>query len=176
MTSQVCSRMEIIMLNTWMEKLGLGKDKSIEIQAPIEGTVCVITEVNDPVFQQKIVGDGVAILPCKGRVVAPADGVVSLLFETKHAISLQLVKGVELLIHVGLDTVKLQGEFFKAYVGTGDPIQAGDLLLEFDIEKIKAAGYDLITPVVICNTADYSKLIPYTGDAKELDRILTLMK
>jgi PTS system beta-glucosides-specific IIC component len=165
------------MLNTWLEKLGLGKDKGITIQAPIEGTVCVITEVSDPVFREKIVGDGVAIIPNKGRVVAPADGIVTLLFETKHAISLKTVQGVEILIHVGLDTVKLQGEYFKAYVKTGDMIRGGDLLLEFDMEKMKAAGYDLITPVVICNTADYKELIPHTGgDGRELDTILTLKK
>ncbi len=164
------------MRNTWMEKLGFGKDKSIEIQAPIEGTVYVITQVNDPVFQQKIVGDGVAILPSRGRVVAPVGGTVSLLFETKHAISLKSEQGVEILIHVGLDTVKLQGENFKAHVKTGDIVKAGELLLEFDMEKIKAAGYDLITPVVICNTADYSEFIPHTGGVKELDKILTLKK
>jgi PTS system beta-glucosides-specific IIC component len=87
------------------------------------------------------------------------------------------VQGVEILIHVGLDTVKLQGEYFKAYVKTGDMIRGGDLLLEFDMEKMKAAGYDLITPVVICNTADYKELIPHTGgDGRELDTILTLKK
>lgn len=165
------------MPNTWLEKLGLGKDKGIGIQAPIEGTVYAITEVNDPVFREKIVGDGVAILPSKGRVVAPADGTVSLMFETKHAISLKSEQGVEILIHVGLDTVKLQGEHFKAHVKTGDVVTAGDLLLEFDMEKIKAAGYDLITPVVICNTADYSAFVPYTGgNIKELDKILTIKK
>lgn len=165
------------MLNTWMEKLGLGKDKGIEIQAPIEGTVYAITEVNDPVFREKIVGDGIAILPNKGRVVAPVNGTVSMLFETKHAVSLKSVQGAEVLIHVGLDTVKLQGEHFKAHVKNGDFVRAGDLLLEFDMEKIKAAGYELITPVVICNTADYSELLPHTGGAvKELDKILTLKK
>lgn len=165
------------MLNTWLEKLGLGKDKGIEVQAPIEGTVYNITEVSDPVFREKIVGDGVAILPYKGRVVAPTDGIVSLLFETKHAISLKSVQGAEILIHIGLDTVKLQGKYFKAYVKTGDIIRAGDLLMEFDMEEIKAAGYDLITPVVICNTADYKEIIPHTGGGgKELDTILTLRK
>ncbi len=165
------------MLNTWMEKLGLGKDKGIEIQAPMEGTVYAITEVNDPVFREKIVGDGIAILPNKGRVVAPVDGTVSMLFETKHAISLKSVQGTEVLIHVGLDTVKLQGENFKAHVKSGDIVRAGDLLLEFDMEKIKAAGYELITPVVICNMTDYSELRPHTGGAvKELDKIMTLKK
>lgn len=165
------------MLNTWMEKLGLGKDKGIEILAPIEGTAIAITEVSDPVFREKIVGDGVAILPIRGRVVAPVDGTVALLFETKHAISLKSIQGAEVLIHVGLDTVKLQGENFKAYVKTGDVVKAGDLLLEFDMEKIKAAGYELITPIVICNTADYSEFVPYTGGAvKELDKILTIKK
>ena len=165
------------MLNTWMEKLGLGKDKGIEIQAPIEGTVYAITEVNDPVFREKIVGDGIAILPNKGRVVAPVNGTVSMLFETKHAVSLKSVQGAEVLIHVGLDTVKLQGEHYKAHVKSGDIVRAGDLLLEFDMEKIKAAGYELITPVVICNMADYTELLPHAGGAvKELDKIMTLKK
>ncbi|MDF2905508.1 MAG: system component, Glc family [Herbinix sp.] len=165
------------MPNTWLEKLGLGKDKGIGIQAPIEGTVYAITEVNDPVFREKIVGDGIAILPSKGRVVAPVDGTVAVLFETKHAVSLKSEQGVEVLIHVGLDTVNLKGEYFTAHVKTGDIVRSGDLLLEFDMEKIKAAGYELITPVVICNTADYSEFIPQTGaHVKELDKILTLKK
>ncbi|MDF2485301.1 MAG: system component, Glc family [Herbinix sp.] len=165
------------MLNTWIEKLGLGKDKGMEILAPIEGTVCAITEVNDPVFSQKIVGDGIAIIPSRGRVVAPVDGTVSLLFETKHAISLKSVQGAEVLIHVGLDTVKLQGENFTACVRTGDTVRAGDLLLEFDMEKIKAAGYELITPVIICNTTEYSEIIPHIGGVvKELDKIMTIKK
>jgi glucose-specific phosphotransferase system IIA component len=169
--------MELNMRNTWLDKLGFGKDKGIEIHAPIEGTVFHITEVSDPVFRDKIVGDGVAILPNKGRVVAPVDGTVSLLFETKHAVSLKSVQGTEILIHIGLDTVKLQGEYFTAHVKTGDQVHAGDLLLEFDMEKIKAAGYDLITPVVICNTAEYSRFEPHSGgDVKELDKILTLKK
>ncbi len=165
------------MLNTWIERLGLGKDKGLEIKAPIAGRLHAISEVGDPVFKEKILGDGIAILPSKGRVVAPVDGTISLLFETKHAVSIQSVHGVELLIHVGLDTVKLQGEHFKAYVQTGDTVRAGDLLLEFELDKIRNKGYDLITPMVICNTADFSEILPYPGGTvKELDKVLTIKR
>jgi PTS system beta-glucosides-specific IIC component len=165
------------MLNTWKDKLGFGKDKSLIISAPMEGDTCSLSEVNDPVFKDKILGDGIAIMPSRGRVVAPVDGTVALLFETKHAISLRSEQGTEILIHIGLDTVKLGGEHFKSYVNTNDNVKAGDLLLEFDMLEIAKAGYDLVSPIVICNTTAYSEIITYTGNAvKELDKVMMIKK
>ncbi len=165
------------MLNTWKEKLGFGKDKGLTILSPVAGKAYPLSEVNDPVFSDKIVGDGLAILPEQGRVVAPFDGTVTMLFETKHAISIRSEQGVEVLIHIGLDTVNLKGEHYTAKVKTGDTVSAGDLLLEFDMKQITEAGYELMTPVIICNTADYSEIISYTGSTvSELDKIMTIKK
>jgi PTS system beta-glucosides-specific IIC component len=164
-------------LSTWKEKLGLVKDKNMIIYSPIEGEACSLDEVNDPVFKEKILGDGIAIKPSKGQVLAPVDGTVALLFETKHAITLRSEQGAEVLIHIGLDTVNLKGEFFTAHVKTNDSVKTGDLLLEFDMDKIKAAGYDLISPIVICNTAAYTEIIPHAGNSvKQLDKIITIKK
>lgn len=156
---------------------GLKKDRKILIASPIEGEAVPLSQVNDPVFRDKIVGDGVAVLPSKGRVVAPADGTVAMLFETKHAVSIRTEQGVELLIHIGLDTVNLKGQFFTAHVSTGEPVKAGDLLVEFDMAGIREAGYELMTPVVICNMSDYSGIVPNTGMMiNELEQLITLKK
>lgn len=165
------------MKRTWMERLGFGREKRITIASPIEGEACSLSEVNDPTFREKILGDGIAIRPRTGKVVAPVDGKIIIMFETKHAISILSDQGTEILIHIGLDTVKLKGEHFKSYVQTNDTVIAGDLLLEFDIEQIEKAGYDIISPVVICNTAMYSDVDTVTGcTVKELDKIIILSK
>lgn len=153
------------------------KDNEIVINSPLKGELCSLGDVNDPVFSNKIIGDGVAIKPLSGRVVAPINGRVGVIIDTKHAISIISNQGVEILIHVGLDTVKLNGEFYQLFVNTGDTVEAGDLLLEFDLEKIKAAGYDVITPVAICNTSDFSSITAVTGrQVEELDRIMIIKK
>lgn len=163
------------MKSTWKEKLGFGKGKGIILPSPIEGETRPITEVNDPTFSEKILGDGIAIQPKKGEVVSPVDGTVAILFETKHAISIVSEQGTELLIHIGLDTINLRGEFFRSYVKANDKVKTGDLLLEFDIDKILEAGYDLITPIVICNSAKYSDILTYTEkDVKQLDQIMVI--
>jgi PTS system beta-glucosides-specific IIC component len=156
---------------------GLKKDKKIMITSPIEGEVLPLSMVKDPVFRDKIVGDGVAILPSKGRVVAPADGTVAMLFDTRHAISIRTEQGVELLIHIGLDTVNLKGQFFTAHVSAGDTVKKGDLLVEFDVDGIKGAGYEIMTPVIICNMTDYSGITSDTGGMiKELEQLITVKK
>ena len=159
------------------EKFGMKENKGILIGSPIEGEAVSIKEVNDPTFSQEILGKGIAIKPSKGRVVAPVDGEIALIFETKHAISLATEQGVEILIHVGLDTVNLKGEHFTAHVKAGDKVKAGDLLVEFDAEKISEAGYDTITPMVICNTADFSEIKEANlGNVAELDTVLNIVK
>lgn len=137
--------------------------KKEPVGAPLSGEAVPLSAVNDPVFNQETMGKGIAIIPANGRVIAPLSGTVTALFETKHAIALTSDTGVELLIHVGLDTVQLKGEGFAAHVKIGDHVSAGDLLLEADLEGIKSKGYDIITPVIICNSGKYPDLICHTG-------------
>lgn len=158
------------------ETLGI-KDKKNTILAPIEGYACPLSEVNDPTFGQEILGKGIAIKPAKGRVVSPADGTVALVFETKHAVSIIGNSGEEILIHIGLDTVNLKGKYFITHVKAGDKVKAGDLLVEFDIEQIKEAGYDIITPIIICNSGEYKEVNAIASkEVKELDDIINIKK
>jgi PTS system beta-glucosides-specific IIC component len=133
------------------------------IYAPLKGEAVPSAEVNDPTFAEEMLGKGMAIKPSEGKVYAPFDGTVAMVFDTKHAVSLVSEKGAEVLIHVGLDTVMLKGEHYITHVESGVAVKKGDLLLEFDIEGIKASGYEVITPVVICNTDDYKDVIRTTG-------------
>ena len=128
------------------------------ITSPIKGNVIPLTEVNEPLFATNTVGEGVAIQPAEGKVYAPADGEVTTLFPTKHAIGVTTTNGAEILIYVGIDTIKLNGKYFKAYAKQGDQVKQGDLLLEFDMENIEKSGFETITPVVITNTAEYTKV------------------
>jgi PTS system beta-glucosides-specific IIC component len=148
------------------------------IYSPIEGKVVPLDEVNDPMFSEKMMGNGVAIIPKEGRVVSPVNGTVNAVFDTKHAIGIVSNEGAEILIHIGLDTVKLGGKFFDAKIKVGDSINVGDLLVEFDIEEIKKAGYDVITPVIITNTAAYAEISIETSkvDIKEKDQLMDLIQ
>lgn len=165
------------MFHSLKEKLGIGKNKGEVIGAPIQGKTIAISEVNDPTFGQEILGKGVAILPSVGKVVAPIEGTVEMVFDTKHAISMSSDSGIQMIIHVGLDTVTLKGEPFTTYVEAGQKVKAGDIMLEFDIEAIKAAGLDTITPIVICNSGDYQDITAHVGKDVNLgDDVLTLVK
>lgn len=148
----------------------------IQLFAPVAGEAVPITEVKDPTFGEKILGDGIAIKPSEGKVVAPCDGTVEQIFETGHAVTLTSLGGAEILIHVGLDTVELKGKHYTIHAHDGDKVKKGDLLIEFDAAAIAAEGYDTITPVVICNTDDYSTLKPHTGTVATGDLILELEK
>lgn len=147
------------------------------ICSPIEGEAVPLSEVPDPAFSEEILGKGVAIRPSKGRVVSPVKGKIAALFETKHAVGILSEDGAEVLIHIGLDTVKLGGLHYTAYVKAGDDVEIGDLLIEFDMEKIKAEGYDIITPVLISNSGNYGDIIGITGKmVKEKDPLIKTMK
>ncbi|WP_297788480.1 PTS glucose transporter subunit IIA [uncultured Anaerococcus sp.] len=126
-------------------------DKEEIILAPITGEAKDIKECVDPVFAQEIVGKGVIIIPSEGKVFAPVDGKVSMLAETGHAVGITSTKGTDLLIHVGLDTVELEGKPFTIRVASDDEVKCGDLLIEFDIEQIKAAGKEIQSPVIVTN-------------------------
>lgn len=131
------------------------KDDGMTIVSPIKGEAVELSKVSDPTFGEGMLGKGIAIVPTEGKVYAPADGEISMMFETRHAVSMVTTQGVELLIHVGLDTVSLKGDGFEAHVQSGDQVKQGDLLLTVDLAKIKEAGLDTISPVVVCNTDDY---------------------
>ena len=128
--------------------------EKIQILSPATGTVKDITEVPDKTFADKILGDGAAVVPEEGKIYAPADGTVVNIMDTKHGIMFQTAQGVELLIHIGLETVNLNGKYFTSHVENGAQVKAGDLLVEFDLDAIKKEGYDPITPVVVTNGDD----------------------
>ncbi|MGV3465713.1 MAG: PTS sugar transporter subunit IIA [Heyndrickxia sp.] len=130
-------------------------DKSIILLAPLTGKVVQLEEVPDEVFSQKMMGDGVAIIPSNSTVYSPFDGEIVNVFQTKHAITLRSDEGVELLIHMGLDTVNLKGEGFDIKVSDGEKITKGSLLANFDLNKVKESGYEVITPIILLNGDRY---------------------
>ncbi|MEH2952378.1 beta-glucoside-specific PTS transporter subunit IIABC [Candidatus Merdisoma sp. JLR.KK011] len=149
--------------------------KAAAVSAPVSGICIPLSEVNDAVFSQKILGDGAAIIPSEGKVYAPVNGTVSTVFDTKHAIGLLSEDGVELLIHIGIDTVNLEGKYFTAHVESGQKIKKGDLLVSFDQEMIRKAGYDTVTPVLITNTAEFHSIhTDASGNVKAGDVLLTV--
>ncbi|MGE4802636.1 PTS beta-glucoside transporter subunit IIABC [Yersinia hibernica] len=145
--------------------------------SPISGQLLALTDVNDTTFASGLLGAGIAIIPQHGRVVSPVAGVVASLFKTHHAIGIESDFGTEILIHVGIDTVKLEGQYFTAHVNVGDRVNTGDLLLEFDCVAITAAGYDLTTPVIISNSEDYQDILPAKGlSITEQTPLLTVIR
>ena len=149
----------------------------ILIASPLKGKAIALADVPDPTFAEGILGQGAAVEPSEGLVVAPGDGEVTTIFDTKHAVGLQLDNGVELLIHVGINTVEMNGDGFEAFVKEGDKVKKGDKLVKFDIEKIKAAGYATATPVIVTNTDDYGAVThAYTGEIEQLKDLVKITK
>ena len=134
------------------------KDDGFTVFSPISGEIVPISEVNDKAFSSEIMGKGVAIMPAEGKVYAPANGTISAFFPTGHAVGMITDAGVEILIHIGLDTVNLDGLGFTPIVKRGDKVKKGQLLLEFDIDIIKSEGYNVTTPIIITNTDAYEKV------------------
>ena len=130
--------------------------KKIQIKAPINGKLIDITEVKDEAFSSKALGDGMAIIPSEGKVYAPVDGEVITMIDTNHAIGL-LAGGVEILIHIGMGTVRLGGKYFKAHVKEGDKVKAGTLLIEFEKEEVEKE-YDITSPIIISNYSELKSL------------------
>lgn len=128
------------------------------IYSPLAGEAIPMSEVPDDTFAAEVLGKGMAVIPSEGKVVAPCAGEVTTLFDTKHAVGLTTVDGVELLIHVGVNTVELEGKYYEAHVAQGDKVKPGQLLLTFDISKIQAAGYNVTTPVIVANTDEYKSV------------------
>ena len=136
-----------------------------KVYAPIKGTIVKLENVKDEAFSSGAMGKGIAIEPSEGKVYAPYDGIIETAFPTKHAIGLTSDKGVELLIHVGMDTVKLGGAHFISHIEEGQKVKKGELLLEFDIEKIREEGYPTLTPVIVTNSDDYKEIIVSASDS-----------
>ncbi len=147
------------------------------VVSPISGEVLPLEKVKDETFASGLLGKGAAILPQVGRVVSPVNGVVSSMFRTGHAIGLTSDQGAEVLIHVGLDTVKLDGQYFHPKVQNDQPVKVGDVLLEFDIEAIKSAGFDLTTPVLVSNSDDFIDVLTLNNSAvSEGSPLLAVLK
>ena len=143
------------------------------IQTPIVGDVVALSNVNDPVFSSGAMGQGIAVKPSQGVVYAPADAEVSIAFPTGHAFGLKTTDGAEVLIHIGIDTVSMNGDGFEAKVAQGDKVKAGDVLGTFDSNKIAAAGLDDTTMVIVTNTADYASVAPVaTGSVAKGDAVI----
>lgn len=134
--------------------------KTITLYSHMNGTAVKLEDVEDEVFSQKILGEGAAVEPSEGKLYAPCDGKIDSVFDTKHAVNMVSDDGVEILLHIGIDTVKLGGQYFEAYVSDGQEVKKGDLLISFDMDKIKAAGYKVTTPIIIGNTDDYASVEP----------------
>lgn len=146
-----------------------------EILAPVEGRLIPMAQVNDPVFSQEVIGKGAAIVPSRGRIVAPADGTVNLVFRTKHAIGMVTEAGTELMIHISLDTVGLEGRLFREHVAQGSRVKAGDLLMEFKPDQMAEEGYDTTTMVIVCNSAAYPEIdCKCGGEVQELGTVIRL--
>lgn len=129
------------------------------LKSPLSGKVLPLSDVPDKVFSSGAMGKGLAIDPEKGELIAPADGEITTIFPTGHAVGLTTKDGIEILMHIGMDTVELEGQGFETFVKQGDQVKAGDLLVRFDIEAIKAAGYSVITPIVITNTEHFADVL-----------------
>lgn len=149
--------------------------KDTVLAACLTGTVVPLAEVKDEAFASGALGDGIAIEPTDGELVAPADGEISSTFETHHAVGMTTVDGAELLMHIGIDTVKLGGKHFTYLVNEGDKVRKGQPLIRFDIEAIKAEGYPVTTPLIVCNTDDYAAVAAKaSGTVKQGDALLEL--
>ena len=148
----------------------------VVIGAPLTGQLVDLASVPDEVFSTGALGEGIAIVPSAGRVVAPCDGVVSATMESQHAVGITTTEGVELLVHVGLDTVALGGKHYSCKVTEGQKIKKDDLLIEFDMNAIKAEGYQLHTPVLVTNSDDFVSIkVANVGAVTAGDELMTIV-
>ena len=157
-----------------------GKNEEINgnhIYAPMAGQAVAITEVPDPTFAEGMMGNGIAILPTDGKVCAPCDATVDMMFTTGHAVSLSTESGAEILIHVGLSVTARDSRFFTACVQSGQKVRRGELLIEVDLPAATGAGLDLTTPMLVTNASEYAQIQVHTGtDVTNLDVAVQLAK
>ena len=151
--------------------------KTISLKAVEDGRTIPMDEVTDQTFAPELLGPGIAIVPSNGTVVSPINGTIATVMDTKHAVCIQGEDGLELIVHAGLDTVELNGKYYQTYKEIGDQVKAGDVLLEFDLEEITKAGYDVTTPIVITNLGDYKITKCLTGQqVKAGEEVIQLTK
>lgn len=153
-----------------------GKKKEFCITSPISGQAISAQEIEDETFAAGLLGYTVGILPAEGKAYAPAGGTISIVFETGHAVGLQTVDGAEVLLHIGIDTVSLNGEPFHMHVKEGDRVRKGDLLVEFDRDAICTAGYSTTTAVIITNADAFDVIDAHIGTVTHGDTLLTVSK
>ena len=151
--------------------------EDFSLYSALEGTAIPMSMVNDATFASEVLGKGVAVIPAMGKVVAPCDATVETVFDTKHAVGLSTESGMELLIHIGINTVELNGKYFTSHVKNGDHVKKGQLLVSFDMEKVKAAGYDVTTPLIVTNSDDYKDVKILSEDSvTPSDKVLEIVK
>lgn len=160
------------------DEVVLESGSELVIKSPLKGKIIPLSEVNDEVFSAEILGKGVAIIPEEGVVVSPVEGTIEAVLDSKHAIAIKSRDGIEILIHVGIDTVNLGGKYYNNFVKVGDNVKVGDKLLEFDREEIINNGYEITTPVLICNSVDFNeiKLLNVGNISGYKEDIITLVK
>ena len=161
------------------DKLAAKKDNPDDavLYSISEGTAILLSQVNDATFASEVLGKGIAVIPSKGEVVAPCDATVETVFDTKHAVGLSTENGMELLVHIGINTVELEGKYYTAHVKAGDHVKKGQLLISFDMDKIKDAGYDMTTPLIVTNSDDYKDVkILQEGSVTPSDKVLEIVK
>ncbi len=162
--------------NSKIEKTADSAD-DFSLYSALEGTAIPMSEVNDATFASEVLGKGVAVIPAKGEVVAPCDATVETVFDTKHAVGLSTESGMELLIHIGINTVELGGKYYTTHVKDGDHVKKGQLLVSFDMDKIKEAGYDVTTPLIVTNSDDYEDVkVLREGAVTSADKVLEIVK
>lgn len=150
------------------------KGNAIEVSSPVNGELVPIETVSDPTFAQEMIGKGVAIQPSEGKFYAPADGKLMALFPTGHAYAMTTKDGAEILVHIGIDTVKLNGEHYTIHAKQGDDVKKGDLIVEVDLDGVKNAGFDTVTPVIISNSGKFSKIEKKSGVVSAGDTVILL--
>ncbi len=154
----------------------LFQGNKVEIASPVNGEIVPISQVPDDTFAQEMVGKGVAIIPSDGKFYAPCDGELIALFPTGHAYCINSADGAEILVHIGIDTVKLQGQYYNICATQGAKVKKGDLIVEVDLEGVKSAGYNVITPVVVSNHTKFSGVEKKSGVVTAGDAAILLSK
>lgn len=151
---------------------GFLKRKVRDVNSPVDGQIVALESVPDEVFSQKMVGDGVAVIPVSNLFTAPIDGVVSKIFSTNHAYSIKSEKDLEVMVHIGLDTVALDGKGFTRIANEGDVVKAGDVIIEVDLAYIREHAKDIITPIIITDESDVKTIEKNLAIVKSQDKIM----
>lgn len=154
------------------DKFKKNQEKGEKIYNCVKGNVIPVTEVKDETFSSECLGKGVGVIPVSTEIVAPVNGEVTMVFPTKHALALKTKSGVEILIHIGLDTVDLEGKPFKSYIKKGDKVKKGQLLIEADFDEIKKMNCDTTTMMVVANSKDFSSFNINVGQLNEEDVVM----